>query len=168
MSKDECFGERTGKGTGVAFHKRTERKIRVGISPDWMFVANLAKQVFFSYGEYDRILPACLDDPQFHTLVVEQEACPVGFCMLSVGDGIGEVIAVAVDPLVQGQGIGEALMQAIVEDARRMGITVLVLKTGTRNRVAQGLFQKIGFEKTGREEGYYASGQSAIGMRMRL
>jgi ribosomal protein S18 acetylase RimI-like enzyme len=135
---------------------------------DWTFVENLARQVFSTYGEYDRILPACLEDPQFYTLVAEQEACPVGFCMLSVGDGIGEVVAMAVDPRLQGQGIGEALMQGIVEEAEKMGMTVLVLKTGAGNRVAQRLFRKIGFEKTSREEGYYAGGQSAIGMKMRL
>jgi ribosomal protein S18 acetylase RimI-like enzyme len=135
---------------------------------DRTFVANLARRVFSAYGEYDRILPACLDDPQCHTLVVEQAACPVGFCTLCLGDGVGEVVAVAVDPSVQGQGIGETLMQAIVEDAEKMGMTALVLKTGAVNRVAQRLFRKIGFEGTSREEGYYAGGQSAIGMWMRL
>ncbi len=131
-------------------------------------MADLARRVFSAYGEYDRILPTCLDDPQFHTLVSEQEDRPAGFCMLSIGDGVGEVVAVAVDPLWQGRGIGRQLMQAIVEDARGMGIRLLVLKTATRNLSAQGLFRRIGFEETGREAGYYAGGQTAIGMRKRL
>jgi len=142
--------------------------IRNGTLLDRDFIADLARQVFFAYGEYDRILPTCLDDPQFHTLVSEQEDRTVGFCMLSIGDGVGEVVAVAVDPLWQGRGIGTQLMQAIVEDARGMGLGLLVLKTATRNLPAQGMFRRIGFEETGRVAGYHAGGQTAIGMRKRL
>jgi len=142
--------------------------IRNGKPVDWDFVADLARRVFSTYGEYDRILPTCLDDPQFHTLVCEQEGRPAGFCMLSIGDGIGEVVAVAVDPPWQGRGIGRQLMHAIVEDARGMGIRLLLLKTAIRNLSAQALFRKIGFEETGREAGYYTAGQTAIGMRKRL
>lgn len=142
--------------------------IRNGTPGDWDFVADLARRVFSAYGEYDRILPTCLDDPQFHTLVCEQEGRPAGFCMLSIGDGIGEVVAVAVDPAQQGLGIGRELMRAIIEDARGMGIRLLLLKTATRNLSAQRLFRRIGFEETGREAGYYAAGQTAIGMRKRL
>jgi ribosomal-protein-alanine N-acetyltransferase len=146
-----------------------ESCIRSGIPADWDFVADLARQVFSSYGEYDSILPTCLDDPQFHTLVSEAEDRPAGFCMLSIGeDGIGEVVAVAVDPLWQGRGIGRQLMQAIVEDARGMGIRLLVLKTAIRNLSAQGMFRRVGFEETGRVAGYYAGGQTAIGMRKRI
>jgi len=142
--------------------------IRNGTAVDRDFVADLARRVFSTYGDYDRILPTCLDDPQFHTLVYEQEDGPAGFCMLSIGDGIGEVVAVAVDPPWQGRGIGRRLMWAMVEDARGMGLGVLTLKTATRNLSAQGLFRRIGFEETGREAGYYAAGQAAIGMRKRL
>jgi ribosomal-protein-alanine N-acetyltransferase len=143
-------------------------RIRNGTLVDRDFVADLARRVFSEYGEYDRILPACLEDPQFHTLVTEQEDRPAGFCMLSIGDGIGEVVAVAVDPLWQGRGIGRQLMQAIVEDARGMGIRLLVLKTATRNLSARGMFQRVGFEETGRVAGYYTGGQTAVGMRKRL
>jgi ribosomal protein S18 acetylase RimI-like enzyme len=59
-------------------------------------------------------------------------------------------------------------MQAIVEDARGMGLRLLILKTATRNLSAQGMFRRIGFEETGRVAGYYAGGQSAIGMRKKL
>lgn len=142
--------------------------IRSGTPLDRAFVAGLARQVFSMYGDYDRILPDCLDDPRFHTLVAEQEGCCVGFCMLSIGDGVGEVVAVAVDPSWQGRGFGKTLMQAILEDAGKRGIRLLVLRTATRNRTAQELFQSLGFEKTGQEEGYYTAGQSAIGMSKRI
>jgi ribosomal protein S18 acetylase RimI-like enzyme len=142
--------------------------IRNATGRDREFVADLARRVFSTYGEYDGVLPACLDDPQFHTLVSEREGRPEGFCMLSIGDGVGEVVAVAVDPLRQGRGLGRQLMHAIIEDARAMGIRVLLLKTATGNLSAQRLFRRVGFEETGREAGYYAAGQTAIGMLRRL
>lgn len=142
--------------------------VRNGTLADSDFVADLARRVFSSYGEYDRILPSCLDDPQFHTLVSDRNDRSAGFCMLSIGDGIGEVVAVAVDPLWQGRGIGREMMEAIIEDARSMGIRLLVLKTATGNLPAQKLFRRIGFEESGRVAGYYEGGQTAMEMRKRL
>ena len=160
-----------GEQIASLFVKRPESnpvRIRSGTPLDWEFVADLARQVFSTYGEYDRILPTCLGDPQFHTLVIEEKARSVGFCMLSMGDGIGEVVAVAVDPLWQGRGMGKQLMRAMVEDAGRMGIRQLLLRTASKNRIARRLFHGMGFEETGREVGYYAGGQSAITMKKRL
>ena len=155
------------RGTGCSANCGAFR-IRKGAPSDRSFVAHLSRQVFATYGEYDRILPMCLDDAGFHTFVIEEGGCPAGFCMLSIGDRVGEVVAVAVDPLRQGRGAGRRLMQAAVEDAMETGIRILFLKTATENRPAQGLFRRIGFEETGREEDGYAGGQAAIGMLRRL
>ena len=154
-------------GTGGSGHI-LDCRIRAGTSSDWDFVADLSRQVFSAYGDYERILPTCLDDPQFRTLISEQSGRSTGFCMLSIGEGIGEVVAIAVDPLFQERGIGRRLLQAVIEDARAMEMRLLVLKTATRNLSAQGLFRKMGFEETGRVAGYYAGGQTAIGMVRRF
>jgi ribosomal protein S18 acetylase RimI-like enzyme len=143
-------------------------RIRNGTTADREFVAELSRQVFSQYGDYHRILPSCLEDPGFCVLVGEHDDRTAGFCMLSVGEAVGEVVAVAVDPLWQGRGTGRRLMGAILEEARRMGLRLVVLKTATGNLPAQGLFRRIGFEETGRVVGYYAGGQTAIGMRKRL
>ncbi len=145
-----------------------EGGIRSGTPTDRPFVADLARRVFSVYGAYDRVLPACLIDPEFHTLVSDRVEGPAGFCMLSIGEGVGEVVAIAVDPLLQGSGIGRQLMQAMMEDAGELGLQVLVLKTAAGNLPALRLFRKIGFEETDRVAGYYAGGQTAIGMRKRL
>lgn len=143
-------------------------RIREGVSVDWDFVADLSREVFSPYGDYERILPACLDDPQFRTLVSEEDGRSTGFCMLSIGEGVGEVVAIAVDPMFQGLGIGRRLMEAVIEVARTMEMRLLILKTATRNLPARTLFRKMGFEETGRVAGYYAGGQTAIGMVKRI
>jgi ribosomal protein S18 acetylase RimI-like enzyme len=150
------------------FGKIVDLAIRDGKSSDRDFVAELARRVFSEYGDYEDILPSCLGDARFHTLIGECEQRSVGFCMLSIGDGVGEVVAVAVDPPWQGRGIGRRLMQEIAADSRGMGIRVLVLQTAVGNLPAQGLFRRLGFEESGRIAGYYAGGQAAVGMRRRL
>ncbi len=147
------------------FGRAPECRIRHGALHDSDFVARVSRQVFSLYGEYDEILPACLDDSRVHTLISEQGGRAVGFCMLWVRGRVGEVIAVAVAPPWQGRGIGGQLMHAMIDDAGKMGIRLLLLKTGVGNRRAQRLFRGMGFEATGGVEGYYAGGQAAIRMR---
>lgn len=59
-------------------------------------------------------------------------------------------------------------MEAVIEVARTMEMRLLILKTATRNLPARTLFRKMGFEETGRVAGYYAGGQTAIGMVKRI
>ncbi len=59
-------------------------------------------------------------------------------------------------------------MHAMLDDARKMEIRLLLLKTGAGNRQAQSLFRGMGFEERGSVAGYYAGGQAAIRMLKRL
>lgn len=148
--------------------KRLDCRTRSGTFGDWDFIAALSREAFAEYGDYEVLLPSCLGDPRFHTLIGESEGGPVGFCMLSIGEDAGEVVAVAVEELWQGRGVGRRLMQEMEREARNRGIRVLLLKTAIGNLPAQGLFRKIGFEESGRRAGYYAGGQTAIGMCKRI
>lgn len=62
-------------------------------------------------------------------------------------------ISVARD--AQGQGVGSALMAALIDYADRWaGLTRLELTVWADNRVAQALHRKFGFEEEGRLRGY--------------
>jgi ribosomal protein S18 acetylase RimI-like enzyme len=58
-----------------------------------------------------------------------------------------EVRLVAVDPAVQGTGLGEALMRASMETALGWGADALLLDTGERNLRAQALYARLGFDR---------------------
>jgi amino-acid N-acetyltransferase len=61
-------------------------------------------------------------------------------------DGLGEVRSLAVDPDAQGRGIGRALVQACLEEARQIGIgKVFVLTYGPE------FFRKLGFAEESKE-----------------
>ncbi|WP_168197183.1 GNAT family N-acetyltransferase [Agromyces laixinhei] len=53
----------------------------------------------------------------------------------------------AVDPVAQGAGMGEALMRASMETALGWGADALLLDTGERNLRAQALYARLGFER---------------------
>lgn len=46
----------------------------------------------------------------------------------------------------RGQGIGKALLMALEEEARRLGIRRMVLETGIRQAVAERLYREAGYE----------------------
>ena len=59
------------------------------------------------------------------------------------------LISMWVAPEVRGQGVGEALIDAVVEWARTTGAWRLLLDVGDHNRPATALYARKGFEPNG-------------------
>jgi putative acetyltransferase len=64
---------------------------------------------------------------------------------VDVDGAIGELKRMYVDPSVRGRGIGRALVEALECEARRLGMTRIVLETGTRLPAAIGLYEAMGY-----------------------
>ncbi len=54
------------------------------------------------------------------------------------------------------QGLGELLLVALLNEARRLGASRATLEVRVSNVAAQNLYAKYGFEQVGRRTGYYA------------
>ena len=80
----------------------------------------------------------------------------VGFASLWFGVEEAHVTAIAVSREWRGLGIGDLLMIGGVEVARRRGSRFLSLEARASNTIAQSLYTKYGFKKTGLRKGYYA------------
>jgi putative acetyltransferase len=52
-----------------------------------------------------------------------------------------------VDPAVRARGIGRALVEALEREAQRLGMTKIVLETGTRLPAAIALYETMGYER---------------------
>jgi len=65
-----------------------------------------------------------------------------------LGDGVGEVMRVYVCPAWRGRGVGRALLDAIVEEARRVGYRRLRLDSARFMIEAHSLYRSMGFQKT--------------------
>lgn len=76
-----------------------------------------------------------------------------------LGDGSGELKSMRTHPDHLGQGVGAAILEHIIAEARRRGITRLSLETGSGEAFepALALYRKRGFESGGAFADYVGS-----------
>jgi putative acetyltransferase len=92
---------------------------------------------------------AHLDRKYVAVLLARVDGTPAGCVALRrIDDTTCEMKRMFVDPAIQGAGVGRALANAILEEARRLGFTSMVLDTSIRQVEAQSLYRKLGFEPT--------------------
>jgi len=71
----------------------------------------------------------------------------------------GTVIAMYVAPEWTGRGLARALLDAVLQEARAVGLERLVLTVTQGNQPAERLYQRMGFESFGIEPGAIKVGQ---------
>jgi [ribosomal protein S18]-alanine N-acetyltransferase len=75
----------------------------------------------------------------------------------------------AVHPAYRRQGVGKALLEAVIEEARRQGASRVTLEVRKSNEVAQKLYQALGFSAKGVRTAYYSDdGEDALIMALEL
>ena len=81
-------------------------------------------------------------------VVASRGGRPVGCGAVRRIDGsTGEVKRMYVRPGARGNGVGRAIVAALEAEARKLGLTRLVLETGVRQREALALYERTGFER---------------------
>ena len=74
----------------------------------------------------------------------------------------GRVYKIAIDPSLQGQGIGTCLLRLIEERFRRAGMSRSCAEVRAGNIRSRGMFLKNGYEEAGVLPGYYDDGEDGI------
>jgi ribosomal-protein-alanine N-acetyltransferase len=77
----------------------------------------------------------------------------VGFWLVA---GEAHISTIAVHPDTRGQGLGELLLVQVIDDALTWDANFITLEVRVSNYAAQRLYEKYGFERTGRRRGYYS------------
>lgn len=73
------------------------------------------------------------------------------------------ITIVAVHPNYQGQGLGQALLYALLDKARQRGMERATLEVRASNQSALLLYEKFGFREAGRRRRYYEdTGEDAL------
>jgi ribosomal-protein-alanine N-acetyltransferase len=103
------------------------------------------------------------DAPPVSPEDAEELEAIVGYSGMWLTVGTAHVTTIAVDPLYRGEGIGELLLVALVEHAMELRAAEMTLEVRVSNYVAQSLYRKYTFRRTGLRKRYYSDdGEDAL------
>jgi GNAT superfamily N-acetyltransferase len=133
-------------------------RIRPATRADAEAVATLLEQLGYpaTAGEAAARIERLGSSDADHLVVCELDGEVVGLAVLHVSAAIeherpaGKLSAIVVDERHRRRGIGEALMAAIEDEARRRDCFVVFLTTAERRHDAHAFYRRLGFEETGR------------------
>lgn len=91
-----------------------------------------------------------------------------GAILARVAGDEAEVLTVAVLPEARGHGLGRALLDRAVAEARARGADSMVLEVSVANAPALRLYASAGFQTVGRRPRYYPGGTDALIQRRAL
>jgi [ribosomal protein S18]-alanine N-acetyltransferase len=101
----------------------------------------------------------------FGLLAIQQDE-PLGFALGRVQADQAEILTIAVRPGARGQGIGRALLNALLAEAAKRGALDLFLEVAEPNMAARALYAGAGAKEVGRRRRYYADGADALVLRL--
>lgn len=79
----------------------------------------------------------------------------VGYAGLWFDGDVSQVMTIGVAHAVQRQGVGTALLTALVERSRELGAGAVLLEVAVDNAPAMALYERFGFEVLTRRRRYY-------------
>jgi ribosomal-protein-alanine N-acetyltransferase len=79
----------------------------------------------------------------------------IGYGVMSVVVDESHILNLCVDPKWQGKGLGIKLLRRLLKIARQHGAETAFLEVRIGNKVAIGLYEKLGFVEIGQRRGYY-------------
>lgn len=153
-----------GMDTGILKEPLVVRRLR---PEDLKAALEIDREVF---GGYDPAIFSAFCQYHSHsTLVAEVGGSMAGFVLgFKHTPFEGRVFWLAVGPGFQGRGVGLRLMLEVLRAFRQMGALSATLEVRVSNKKAQSLYSMLGFRMIGVCPAYYADGEAAIIMRLRL
>ena len=96
-------------------------------------------------------------------IVAEEDGTVLGYAGAWLILDEGHITNVAVTKSRRGEGIGEALMRALMQYAANLGVTYMTLEVRRSNETAQSLYRSLGFIQVGVRKKYYEdNGEDAL------
>lgn len=97
----------------------------------------------------------CADACRLILVAERAEGVLEAFCLASLVLDEASLLLIAVRPGARGQGLGRALLQALLDGLRALGVNRCLLEVRESNTAALALYQRCGFAREGRRRGYY-------------
>ena len=118
-------------------------------------VASIEKECFGREGWSERSVAGELTNALALWLVAEEDGTVAGYVGSQTVCGETDMMNVAVAADFRRRGIGEMLVNALVEELKALESHSLTLEVRASNAPAQALYEKLGFKEVGRRPKYY-------------
>ena len=96
-----------------------------------------------------------LDNPLSYWLVAEDNGKIAGYVGSQSVLDAADMMNLAVSPDCRQQGVGQALVNGLVQHLQKNNVIALLLEVRVSNARAISLYEKLGFEQVGRRPKYY-------------
>ena len=139
-------------------------ELRAMVPADVPQVAELERQLFGPSAWTEAMLAGELHAPgRWYLAAVERPpgdadtdaGTVVGYAGLWFDGDVSQVMTIGVAHAVQRQGLGTALLTALVERSRELGASAVLLEVAVDNAPAMALYERFGFEVLTRRRRYY-------------
>lgn len=127
------------------------RKMTVADAPG---VHAVEQESFATPWTLEAFVAEMTQNPNAYYLVAEAEEI-IGFAGLWHIADEGHITNVAVKRATRGMGIGEALLVALIAEAKLLGLRAMTLEVRVSNTPARTLYEKLGFLYAGTRKRYY-------------
>ncbi|WP_042353108.1 ribosomal protein S18-alanine N-acetyltransferase [Bacillus massiliigorillae] len=91
--------------------------------------------------------------------ILEEEGKIIGYCGAWLVIDEAHITNIAILPEFRGRGLGEALLQKMIDKCREDHIERMTLEVRASNTVAQSLYKKLGFQDGAIRKKYYSDNQ---------
>lgn len=115
----------------------------------------------------DRILRA-IQDRATNVVVVHERAGIPGFGIMQYGETTAHLCLLGVQPMLQGRGLGRAILSWLECSAITAGIQFVNVEARADNPRGIAFYQKRGFRVEARVPGYYCGIMDAVRLQKRL
>ncbi|WP_246040364.1 ribosomal protein S18-alanine N-acetyltransferase [Ectobacillus funiculus] len=101
--------------------------------------------------------------------VMEKDGAIIGYCGMWLILDESHITNIAILPEYRGRNLGEALLNEVIEKAKKLGAHSMTLEVRVSNEIAQKLYRKFGFLNGGIRKRYYTDNyEDALVMWVRL
>jgi ribosomal protein S18 acetylase RimI-like enzyme len=124
--------------------------IRSGTDVDWPAIVQVDAAAFDAFWHLDRAgieHALAATESSILRVAIDDEDEPVGYTVTGINGGHAFVQRVAIDPRVQGRGVGGACLDDAIDWARRHGVRRIMVNTEHHNTTALALYRSRGFER---------------------
>jgi [ribosomal protein S18]-alanine N-acetyltransferase len=103
-----------------------------------------------------------------HLAVAVEDDRVVGYGIVATIADVADLHRIAVSADRRRHGLGAALVDALISEARRRGCTRMLLEVEASNEAALALYGRLGFAEIARREAYYGAGRDALVLELGL